>query len=271
MLNCKLHRYSIVLRLYESFVSLINHIGICVNNYFSLLLLQIRAGSPSAFLYNDALGSPPPAHLGGIPYSLDPSKGKQKKQRNIFSMPTKNINYAFEIRYPLLLKQFSFDWNCLKLGKIFLVKNKQTWPNHATLFVLIQKRLTIGGGLFWLEIGIRKPFFKRLLRGIESVIKRSCKTIGHTQRKREQNNKEDLVIWDFYWPLSRWKDPANPRIKVSPFFNLDRQSIENSFSSHFKSSFWAPKDWKISSTPIPRGGAHLLPSLKILFYPRAIR
>merc|ERR1712226_179589 len=33
-------------------------------------------GSPlSPLLYGDPLGSPPPAHMGGLPYSLDPSRG----------------------------------------------------------------------------------------------------------------------------------------------------------------------------------------------------
>jgi hypothetical protein len=33
-------------------------------------------GSPlSPFFYPEHLGSPPPAHMGGIPYSLDPHKG----------------------------------------------------------------------------------------------------------------------------------------------------------------------------------------------------
>ena len=53
-------------------------IQITVELHFFLFTLQVRTGSPSssAFLYtSDPLGSPPPAHMGGIPYSLDPSKG----------------------------------------------------------------------------------------------------------------------------------------------------------------------------------------------------
>jgi len=46
-----------------------------------IYLLQVRSQSSSSplspFVYNDPLGSPPPAHMGGIPYSLDPSKGKK--------------------------------------------------------------------------------------------------------------------------------------------------------------------------------------------------
>ncbi|XP_023348176.1 protein pangolin, isoforms A/H/I/S, partial [Eurytemora carolleeae] len=34
-----------------------------------------RGGSPLSFFYPEHLGSPPPAHMGGIPYSLDPHKG----------------------------------------------------------------------------------------------------------------------------------------------------------------------------------------------------
>jgi len=35
-----------------------------------------RGGSPlSPFLYPDHLGSPPPAHMGSLPYNLDPNKG----------------------------------------------------------------------------------------------------------------------------------------------------------------------------------------------------
>ena len=42
------------------------------------LLFQVRStGSPlSPILYGDPLGSPPPAHMGGLPYSLDPSRGR---------------------------------------------------------------------------------------------------------------------------------------------------------------------------------------------------
>ena len=48
-------------------------------------LLQVRPCSPSAFLYSsDPLGSPPPAHMGGIPYSLDPSKGTFFKSEKSF-------------------------------------------------------------------------------------------------------------------------------------------------------------------------------------------
>lgn len=35
-----------------------------------------RGGSPlSPFLYSESLGSPPPAHMGSLPYNLDPHKG----------------------------------------------------------------------------------------------------------------------------------------------------------------------------------------------------
>ena len=42
-----------------------------------LFVFQVRStGSPlSPLLYGDPLGSPPPAHMGGLPYSLDPSRG----------------------------------------------------------------------------------------------------------------------------------------------------------------------------------------------------
>ena len=42
------------------------------------MIFQVRStGSPlSPLLYGDPLGSPPPAHMGGLPYSLDPSRGK---------------------------------------------------------------------------------------------------------------------------------------------------------------------------------------------------
>ena len=47
--------------------------------YLNLFLFhfQVRStGSPlSPLLYGDPLGSPPPAHMGGLPYSLDPSRG----------------------------------------------------------------------------------------------------------------------------------------------------------------------------------------------------
>ena len=37
---------------------------------------QSRGGSPlSPFLYSEHLGSPPPAHMGSLPYNLDPNKG----------------------------------------------------------------------------------------------------------------------------------------------------------------------------------------------------
>ena len=44
---------------------------------FAFCLFQVRSsGSPlSPLLYGDPLGSPPPAHMGGLPYSLDPSRG----------------------------------------------------------------------------------------------------------------------------------------------------------------------------------------------------
>ncbi len=39
-------------------------------------VFQGRVGSPlSPFFYPEHLGSPPPAHMGGVPYSLDPHKG----------------------------------------------------------------------------------------------------------------------------------------------------------------------------------------------------
>ncbi|XP_059093933.1 protein pangolin, isoforms A/H/I/S-like isoform X1 [Tigriopus californicus] len=53
------------------------------------------SGSPlsPSFLYNDSLGSPPPAHMGGIPYSLaDPGL------RSLYSMPPHSSSYP----YPLI-------------------------------------------------------------------------------------------------------------------------------------------------------------------------
>ena len=39
-------------------------------------MFQSRGGSPlSPFLYSESLGSPPPAHMGSLPYNLDPHKG----------------------------------------------------------------------------------------------------------------------------------------------------------------------------------------------------
>ncbi len=42
-------------------------------------------GSPlSPFFYPEHLGSPPPAHMGGVPYSLDPHKGPVSEYRTVF-------------------------------------------------------------------------------------------------------------------------------------------------------------------------------------------
>ena len=60
-------------------------VGMCavqcvLSSIFTLYYLpsspQSRGGSPlSPFLYSEHLGSPPPAHMGSLPYNLDPNKG----------------------------------------------------------------------------------------------------------------------------------------------------------------------------------------------------
>lgn len=58
-------------------------------------------GSPLSppFLYNDSLGSPPPAHIGGVPYSLaDPGKIK-----NLFFVFAPNRLFWFPIKDPFSL------------------------------------------------------------------------------------------------------------------------------------------------------------------------
>ena len=78
------------------------------------LHFQVRSGSPSsstsssaaaAFLYSgnsggsDPLGSPPPAHMGGIPYSLDPSKGISNEKATLIVSP-------FFFLFPLSLEYY---------------------------------------------------------------------------------------------------------------------------------------------------------------------
>ena len=120
-----------------------------------MIFFQVRTpGSPTssssaAFLYNsDPLGSPPPAHMGGIPYSLDPSKGELA-----------NISFSFSFL------------DCLKGTEIMAFSSNfcpiQTNLSGNTVWTLVNSKckryphLRLGHFKWWKKIVILPQYFFR--------------------------------------------------------------------------------------------------------------